>query len=238
MKRGSFNKIYKIGKLVLKIDTKKDKFSNLIMKEIDSKNYIKYQKDLNSNGIKTSKIYFYMRFPVNILIEKNIKGNSLQEILEDEKINLKYKLLLVKKLLLIYKQIENNKVCIDFNFKNFILNQNELVYIDFVPSLYKSKIEKISNKDLKDYKELYTNKEIQLTSIMNYLLRALIYLSKEELIDIKTEISEYIEKNFNTQLLQQSDNVVIKKMKLLNKYIYENIDKKEYNEEYKKINKR
>ena len=62
MKRGSFNKIYKLGSLVIKIDSDKDKFSNLIIKEMDSKKYIRYKKDLEKCGIKTSKIYILKSF--------------------------------------------------------------------------------------------------------------------------------------------------------------------------------
>lgn len=238
MKRGSFNKIYKIGNLVIKIDSDKDKFSNLIIKEMDSKKYIKYQKDLNKCGIKTSKIYFYTTFPKTILIEQNIEGNNLQDIMNDESIKLKDKLILIKKLLLIYKKVYKENVCIDCNLKNFILNNNELIYIDFVPSLYKDKINRVDNIVLDDYKKLYIDNSMQLISILNYILKSLIYLSKEELKLIKEEIIGYIESEFNMNIVIYGDNVVMKKNILLDEYINGSMNKDEYVFEYQKINKR
>jgi len=238
MKRGSFNKIYKFGNLVVKIDADKDKFSNLIIKEMDNKSYIKYQKDLNKSGVKTSKIYFYTTFPKTILIEENIKGNNLQDIMIDTNINVKEKLILIKKLLLIYKKVENSNVCIDCNLKNFILNNDELIYIDFVPSLYKDKIKKVENPTLNNYKDLYINKNKQLVSIMNYILKSLMYLAKGDLKLINDEIIYYIEEIFKIKIYIEEGSVVYEKNKLLNKYIYENMTEKEFILEYKKINKR
>lgn len=238
MKRGSFNKIYKLGNLVIKIDTDKDKFSNLVIKEMDSKKYIKYKKDLSKIGIKTSKIYFYTTFPKTILIEQNINGDNLQDIISDKNISLKDKLILIKKLLLIYKKIYKEDVCIDCNLKNFILNNNELIYIDFVPSLYKSKIKDVNNPILNDYRDLYINSNIQLISILNYILKSFTYLPKCELKEIKEIIKSYIENEFNTNLNIDGNSVVIKKNKLINKYINEDITLDEFNFEYQKINKR
>ena len=97
MRNGSFNKIYKIGNMVIKINKDKNTFSKLIMKEMDNKKYKRYQKDLNKIGIKTSKIYFNI---CNIIfIEKYIKGKTLQEIIEDTKISLNKKISLLKKFL-------------------------------------------------------------------------------------------------------------------------------------------
>lgn len=238
MKIGSFNKIYKLGNLIIKIDTDKDKFSNLIIKEMDSKKYIKYKKDLNKSGIKTSKIYFYITFPKTILVEQNIKGENLQDIMNNQNIKLKDKLILIKKLLLIYKKIYKENVCIDCNLKNFILNNDELVYIDFVPSLYKRKIKKVNNNILNDYKELYINSNIQLISILNYILKSLMYLPKGDLKEIKELIINYIESEFNINIFIDSNNVVIKKNKLLDRYIYGDMNKEKFNLEYQKINKR
>ena len=50
---------------------------------MDSKKYIKYKKDLDKCGIKTSKLYFYTTFPKTILVEQNIKGYNLQDIMND-----------------------------------------------------------------------------------------------------------------------------------------------------------
>lgn len=238
MRRGSFNKIYKIGNLIIKLDTDKDSFANLVIKEMDSKKYIKYQKDLNKCGIRTSKIYFYTTFPKTILIEKNIEGYNLQEIMNNQEVKIQEKLILIKELLLIYKKVENSNICIDCNLKNFILNNNELIYIDFVPSLYKDKIEQVNNSKINDYKELYINSNIQLLSIINYILKSLLYLPKDQLKQIKDEIIIYVEEIFKTKIHLNEENVVIKKTKLLNKFINENMTKEEFDLEYNKINKR
>ncbi|MBR6689888.1 MAG: hypothetical protein IKL65_00985 [Bacilli bacterium] len=238
MRRGSFNKIYKIGNFVIKLDANKDSFSNLIIKEMDFKKYIKYQKDLNKCGIKTSKIYFYTTFPKTILIEKNIEGYNLQEIMSNQEVDIKEKLKLIKKLLLIYKKVQNCNVCVDCNLKNFILNNNELIYIDFVPSLYKDKIKQVNNAKINDYKKLYIDENIQLLSIMNYILKSLLYLPRDQLKEIKNEIIINIEKIFKIKINLDEENIVTKKAKLLNKFISESITKEEFDLEYKKINKR
>lgn len=238
MKRGSFNKIYKLGNLVIKIDTEKDSFSKIVMDEMDSKKYIRYEKDLNKCGIKTSKLYFYTTFPKTILIEKNIHGKTLQEIMNDKDVSIKDKLILIKKLLLIYKQTENSNVCIDCNLKNFILNKNDLVYIDFVPSLYKDKIIKSDNKRIEDYKKIYLSSNLQLISIMNYVLKSLIYLKKDELKEVRNQIIMYIHEIFELNAFLDSENVVVKKKKLINKYIEEDMSLVEFNKEYNKVNKR
>lgn len=238
MKRGSFNKIYKIGNVVIKIDADKNPFSQIVMNEMDSKKYLRYEKDLNKCGIKTSKIYFYTTFPKTILVEKNIRGRNLQEIMDDEKVSLKEKLTLLKKLLLIYKKTENTNVCIDCNLKNFILNNNELIYIDFVPSLYKEKIEESTSLIIEDYKDLYLCTDIQLISIMNYVLKSLMYLSKEELQKMRDEITKIIVETFNSNLVIESKNVVLKKKELINSYIEDEIDLGEFNIQYNLINKR
>jgi len=238
MRRGSFNKIYKIGNFVIKLDANKDSFSNLIIKEMDFKKYIKYQKDLNKCGIKTSKIYFYTTFPKTILIEKNIEGYNLQEIMSNQEVDIKEKLKLIKKLLLIYKKVQNCNVCVDCNLKNFILNNNELIYIDFVPSLYKDKIKQVNNAKINDYKKLYIDENIQLLSIMNYILKSLLYLPRDQLKEIKNEIIINKEKIFKIKTNLDEENIVTKKAKLLNKFISESITKEEFDLEYKKINKR
>jgi len=234
MQKGSFNKIYKIGNIILKINKCEDNFSKLIMKEIDSKKYKKYQKNLNKIGIKTSKIYFNID---NLLfVEKYIKGQTLQEIIEDKKISINKKITLLKKLLKIYKRTLNTNICIDCNMKNYIVNKKEIYYIDFMPSLYRNKIINVENNILKDYKMLYIDTKLQLLSIINYVLKSMMYLDIKKLEEFRNNLINYIEKNFKIILKFNYQNITIKKYELINKYIDGYIGKEDYYKEYKKIN--
>jgi len=236
MRNGSFNKIYKIGNMVIKINKDKNTFSKLIMKEMDNKKYKRYQKDLNKIGIKTSKIYFNI---CNIIfIEKYIKGKTLQEIIEDTKISLNKKISLLKKFLKVYKRTLNTNICIDCNMQNFIINKNDIYYIDFVPSLYRNKINEVNNNFLKDYKQLYIDTKLQLLNIINYVIKSMFYLDINKLKEFKNNLINYIEKNFRITLDFNYNNITLKKFDLINKYIEGYISKEDFDKEYKKINKR
>lgn len=236
MQKGSFNKIYKIGNIVIKINKDKDAFSKLILDEMDNKKYKRYQKDLNKIGIKTSKIY--LNINNTIFIEKYIKGKTLQEIIEDIKIPINKKISLLKKFFRIYKRTLNTNICIDCNMQNFIINKNDIYYIDFVPSLYRNKINEVSNNDLKDYKLLYIDTKLQLLNIVNYVLKSMFYLDIKELRKFKNNLINYIEKNFRITLEVKYKNITLKKYDLINKYIEGFISKEDFNKEYIKINKR
>lgn len=54
--------------------------------------------------------------------------------------------------------------------KNFIVSENEIYYIDFVPSLYKDKIEKSIAPNLLQYKESYLNDKVQISGILGYAI--------------------------------------------------------------------
>ena len=236
MQKGSFNIVYKIGNIILKIKKYEDNFSKLIIKNMDNKRYKKYQKDLNKIGIKTSKIYLNVG---NILfVEKYIKGNTLQQTIESESVSIAKKISLLKKFLKLYKYTLNSNICIDCNMKNFIINKNDIYYIDFVPSLYKDKIDKVNNKYLSDYKLLYLDTKLQLLSIVNYVLKSMFYLNLEELMEFRNNLIKYIEKNFKLSLKINYQNEYSRKYELINKYIDGYINQDEFYKEYKKISKR
>ena len=122
--------------------------------------------------------------------------------------------------------------------QNFIINKNDIYYIDFVPSLYRNKINEVNNNFLKDYKQLYIDTKLQLLNIINYVIKSMFYLDINKLKEFKNNLINYIEKNFRITLDFNYNNITLKKFDLINKYIEGYISKEDFDKEYKKINKR
>ena len=224
--KGSFNKVYKIGNLIIKIDYYDEYFSN-IRSTVDTFEYKKYYKDLNDLGIKTAKLYLSIKlFNRNIQIEEFIKGISVQDFVS-LKIDLKDKLKIIKELILIYKKTINTDVKLDMNLKNFIIRDNEIIYIDFTPATYKSHILK-NYKNIDSYARTYLDTSLIMNNLISYYLRGNINLSKEELKSNLINIRQLIESVLNEKL--DKNNSI--RLNLIEDYIYSDESIEEYDKKY------
>lgn len=60
MKQGTFNRIFKVGNFIVKLSKEHSTVSEEIAM-MGSDNIKKYEKDINSVGVKTSKVYLRLK---------------------------------------------------------------------------------------------------------------------------------------------------------------------------------
>lgn len=228
--RGSFNKVVIIKNKVLKVENIDSSFSKKLKEQIDSNKYKKYYKELKKAKIDVATLYLnFSIFGSNVQLEEYIRGTSLQEYIENRDINIDDKLIKMKQLIDIYKKTLTIDACLDLNMKNFIISDNRLVYIDFTPSIYKSKIKCIKNRT--DYLNSYLDSELAIGNLINYFLRAVLYLDKDELKKIILELKLIIYEKLKLDLVLEK-NI---KCSLIIDYIEEKITKEEYEYKYQKV---
>ena len=124
------------------------------------------------------------------MIQEYISGETIQSILESNKVNIENKLKTFYKFLLLYSQSKSNdNLCLDWNMKNFIFNGNAIYYVDFVPCLYKDKIAKSTAANLQQYRESYLDDYIRAAGILGYAIMPFIKAySKNSVIEIYNRI--------------------------------------------------
>lgn len=180
---GSFLDCKIIGNKIIKVSKEEDEYSRLIKEEIDDGKYLKYQKDLKDNDVDVANLYLSIRvFNKLIQIEEYIKGENLNDYFIDKNNLIVDKLSLMKRMLELYKRLLNTDVAVDFNYNNYIVHDDQITYIDFVPTLYKSNIK--YNGVVDEYKKIIKDNNYKLLNMISYLLKAMLYLPKEELNNI------------------------------------------------------
>ena len=117
--------------------------------------------------------------------------------------------------------------------KNFIVNSN-IYYIDFVPCLYKDKIETVTSPNLIEYKQTYLDEQIQTSGIMSYALLAIFKtLTKEESKKVFYKVKQLFEAYANIVNYDfEKEHVYMYKMKEIIEYINTNM---EYSELAQKV---
>ena len=246
MENGTFNSINRIGKVVIKVSKGNDELAQQVMKEMNSKSVKEYARDINMIGISTGKVYFNFNFfNRNIILQEFIKGKTVQEILLDNDISYDEKMEVYNNFLQIYSKLKNqNNLCLDWNMKNFIVSENEIYYIDFVPSLYKDKIEKVTAPNLLQYKESYLNDKVQISGILGYAIMSFlknesketatyIYLKLKQLSEVASGLClddnnynhVYIYKLKKIEEYLHSDMTYQELLESINEYSMENISK-------------
>ena len=224
MENGTFNSLNRIGKIVIKVSKANDDLTQQVMKEMSSRSVKEYAKDINMVGISTGKVYLNFKFfNRNIILQEFIKGRTVQEILSDNDISYDERLEVYNNFLKIYSKLKNqNNLCLDWNMKNFIVSENEIYYIDFVPSLYKDKIEKSTSPNLSQYKESYLNDKVQISGILGYAIMSFLKNeSKETAIYIYLKLKQLSEVASGLGLDNNNFNhVYIYKLKKIEEYLY------------------
>ena len=230
---GSFLNCKKIGDKIIKISKEEDEYSKLIRKEIDSKNYIKYQKDLKNNNVDVANLYLSVKVLNKIIqVEEYINGINLNDYFIDKNNLIIDKLSLMNKMLELYKKLLNTDVAVDFNYNNFIYHDNRLTYIDFVPAIYKSNI--VYNGIVDEYKKVILDNNYKLLNMICYLLKAMLYLSKEELNDVLRKVLIMID-NLNLNINLNSDNY---RFNSLIDYINSDMKLEDFYQKYDKIKRK
>ena len=230
---GSVNKILIIRNKVFKIEKVVDSYSHNVLANIDS-DHKKYYEDLKKIKIDVAKLYYDKKiFGKNVEVQESIKGINLSHYMDNKKIPIEKKIIMLKKLLIIYKKTINEDVSLDLNMKNFIISENKLIYIDLVPAIYKSLLPK-DDIEKDEYINYYLNINLAIANIINYFLRSIIYLPKYKLKEILKKVKIMIKELLDINL-DMSKN---KKANLINEYIYGNMSYQEYEEIYQNIKRR
>ncbi len=183
MEGGLFNNIIKLDNRVMKISRRDSEISNQVMEEMNSRTPEEYAKDINELGIKTARIF--SSFDCSdyvVLIQEFIDGRTIQSILNDKNSSINEKIKVFDKFIDVYQKSEpNDNLCLDWNMKNFILKDDEIYYVDLTPALYKDKIRESNSENLKQYRDSYLDKNIQLAGILGYAIMPFLeYKTKEE----------------------------------------------------------
>lgn len=238
MKQGTFNRIFKIGNLIIKLS----KEHSSISKEIEmmgTNDIKKYESDIKATGVNTSKVYLYLKSKdKSLILQEYIAGPTLQEFFEDEKVSNVEKLKMFKALINLYKKVlKNNNLCLDWNLKNFIISNGKIVYIDYVPALYKDCIEQINSERLEEYKESYLDKQIQLAGIISYAIVPFFNESKSLLNDVYNSMINCIEEILNIRFenVNLPNHVYMKKITIILNYLNSYQSYEEFIKQYKSI---
>lgn len=258
MKGGLFNNIIILDNHVIKISRRDSEISRQIMEEMNSKSPDEYAKDINALGIKTPRIFSSFECSdYDILIQEFIDGQTIQSILNDKSVNNIEKIKAFDKLIDIYKKSEaNDNLCLDWNMKNFILKDGEIYYVDLTPSLYKEKIRQSDSENLKQYKESYLDKNIQLAGILGYAIMPFLeYETKEDASIIFSKFNQILKEKLDFVLdLTNMKHVYLYKLSQIidflssslsyedmknniSSYSMEEISKKEQNNSFRKLKK-
>lgn len=238
MKQGTFNKIFKIGNFIVKLSKEHSSVSSEIAM-MGSDDIKKYEKDISSVGVNTSKVYLYLKSKnKSLILQEYIDGYTLQEYFENVKISNLDKLKMFKELIVLYaKTLQNDNLCLDWNLKNFIISKGDIYYIDYVPAIYKDKIMKLKSERLEQYMTSYLDRKIQLAGIMSYAIVPFFNEDKEELKKIFLGMIKCVEEilkiKFNDNDL--TNHIYMKKMNIIFNYISSNQDYESFIEQYKSI---
>lgn len=238
MKQGTFNKIFKVGTLIIKISKDHSSITKEISK-MGSGDIKKYEKDINKTGVDTSKVYLHLKLrEKDLIIQKYIDGLTLQDFFEKDDLSNSLKLKVFKELILLYNKTKSNEnLCLDWNLKNFIIHENKIFYIDYVPALYKDRIKNIHHDRLEQYKQSYLDRQIQLAGIISYAIVPFFKEDKKELSKIFYNMLNIIKDILNIDLtnIENINHVYIKKIIIINNYLNSQQEYNSFIEEYKSI---
>lgn len=238
MKQGTFNRIFKVGNFIVKLSKEHSSVSEEIAM-MGSDDIKKYEKDINSVGVKTSKVYLHLKLKnKSLILQEYIDGYTLQEYFESLEISNVEKLKMFRELIVLYgKTLQNDNLCLDWNLKNFIISDGNIYYIDYVPALYKNKIKELQSERLEQYKTSYLDRKIQLAGIMSYAIVPFFNENKQELRQVFLCMMSCIEEILNIKYDDNylTDHVYIKKINMIFNYLNSNQDYETFIEQYKFI---
>lgn len=235
MKKGLFSSNISIYKLIIKKYISNE--ITLVFKYITTPKYIKkYQNDIEKLGFNIAKVYF--SFEINntlFLVQKLIKGDTVEEILKSNKYDISFKKEIIKKILNKIILLKENEIIIDWNLKNFILYKDKIFYVDFTPVLYRKNIMLINSQRLKPYTNMLLNTEIQFCSFLGYVCNYLIDLPKKTLKDVFEELILIAKDNdIIIKKTNKNSHLMERKISLIFEYLNTSMPRKELKRELSK----
>lgn len=225
MGRGSYSNGFKRGPFFFKIIDPTTKIEEIIYAGLNSnpkviKDYIKDIKKLN---IKCARMYFVSN---KVLIEEYIKGKTVDEYLNDN-ISDDLKIDMTKKILDLFKKsLKNSDLRIDWNLRNFIVKGNDVVLVDYVPSLYIKNLNKIKQNPTIELYDLYLNLDIQLAGIIGYSIYPFIKYEKNLFKKIYEDIYSYASSIYKIDKTKK--HIFVERINLIDKYLNNKVDKDEF----------
>ncbi|MDD4734105.1 MAG: hypothetical protein PHU05_04595 [Bacilli bacterium] len=225
MGRGSYSNGFKRGPFFFKIIDPTTKIEEIIYAGLNSnpkviKDYIKDIKKLN---IKCARMYLVSN---KVLIEEYIKGQTVDEYLNDN-ISDDLKIDMTKKILDLFKKsLKNSDLRIDWNLRNFIVKDNDVVLVDYVPSLYIKNLNKIKQNPTIELYDLYLNLDIQLAGIIGYSVYPFIEYEKNLFKKIYEDIYSYASSIYKIDKTKK--HIFVERINLIDKYLNNKVDKDEF----------
>lgn len=121
MEKGLFSSNVSIFKIIIK-KYMSNEITSLFRNITTPKNIQKYEKDIEKLGFNTANIYFSFQIKnVLFIVQKLIKGDTVEEVLKSKKYDISLKKEIVKMILNKMFDVIGQEVIIDWNLKNFIL---------------------------------------------------------------------------------------------------------------------
>ena len=232
MRNGSYIKGIKKGPFFLKIITPRTKTEEKIYLKLNETPEIikKYTRDIKMLNIKCAKNF---RVTKKRLIQEYIKGQTVDEYINDN-FDCDLKINMIKKVLdLFEKSLKNSNLRIDWNLKNFIIKNNDIILVDYVPSIYMENLNKIKEDSTMELYDLYFNLDIQLAGIIGYSICPFLELEKELFEKIYNEIYSYATSIY--RINKTKEHVFIEKINLIDKYLNNKIDTEKFILKYKSM---
>lgn len=226
MRKGLFSSNVSICRIIIKKYISND-ITSLFRNITTPKNIKKYEKDIEKLGFNTAKIYFSFQIKNSLfIIQKLIKGETVEEVLKSKKYDISLKKEIVKKILNKMFDVKGQQVIIDWNLKNFILYKGKIFYVDFTPVLYRKSVMLINSKSLKPYTEMLLNEKIQFCSFLGYVCNYLIDLPRETLKVIYDELVLIAKENgIVIKDIDENSHLMERKVALISNYLDSNMTK-------------
>ena len=226
MRKGLFSSNVSICRIIIKKYISND-ITSLFRNIKIFKNIKKYEKDIEKLGFNTAKIYFSFQIKNSLfIIQKLIKGETVEEVLKSKKYDISLKKEIVKKILNKMFDVKGQQVIIDWNLKNFILYKGKIFYVDFTPVLYRKSVMLINSKSLKPYTEMLLNEKIQFCSFLGYVCNYLIDLPRETLKVIYDELVLIAKENgIVIKDIDENSHLMERKVALISNYLDSNMTK-------------
>lgn len=223
MKFGTFNRVFKIGNIVIKLSRDKQELISLL-KLSSLKKIKKYEKSINlMDNIETGKIYLTFRFfNIICIIQNYIEGLTIEEFLLSDGVKLEDKIMIINKFLRLYFANCQSHVIIDWNMKNFIINKENLILIDLYPILYREDLKQITDSRLKPYIEVLLDFKEQCIAIITYILIYLINYDIDKVIEIYALISNNVMEKLKFNIdkyITENKSLYCSKLKLIIDYL-------------------
>lgn len=237
MKRGTYLKCFKVFNIYFKISFPKSPVERYIYNKFNDVSIRKYVDDINSLGIKTSKLYFTFSIKSKIFIaQKYIRGLTLDEYVNKTEYTSESKEYFEKLMLMFKKSLISNDFKIDWNLNNFIINDG-LVLVDYMPPLYIDVIKTLDDEHVSQLRQLYLTPTIQLQGIVGYWLRPYMNLEKDAFMHIYNELLSTIKRITEIDLMNEisNDHVFSERLSLIQQCLGKHIDYEAMKKQYMSI---